>query len=60
MSKSSGFGAVLRDRWRLEPQVIYLNHGSFGATPGAVLAAHYAALVVASAAVLWYLLGVGP
>src|SRR5919201_5950917 len=31
------FGRALRERFRLEPGVDFLNHGSFGAAPSAVL-----------------------
>src|SRR5262245_36474968 len=31
------FGAALRDRWLLDPSVTYLNHGTVGAPPIAVL-----------------------
>jgi len=31
------FGAALRDRWLLDPAVTYLNHGTVGAPPRAVL-----------------------
>jgi isopenicillin-N epimerase len=33
------YGAALRGEWRLDPGVTYLNHGGYGATPRAVLAA---------------------
>jgi isopenicillin-N epimerase len=33
------YGAGLRGEWPLDPDVSYLNHGGFGATPSAVLAA---------------------
>ncbi len=36
---SAAFGRGLRERWLLEPGTLHLNHGSFGATPRAVLAA---------------------
>ena len=32
------FGAALRHEWDLDPAVAYLNHGSFGVCPRAVLA----------------------
>ena len=37
MPHPSTFGAALRDRWLLDPAVTYLNHGTVGATPRAVL-----------------------
>ena len=36
------FGAAVRHEWDLDPDVAYLNHGSFGVTPRAVLAAQEA------------------
>lgn len=33
------YGAALRALWRLDPDMTYLNHGGYGATPVAVLAA---------------------
>ncbi|MBW1879409.1 MAG: hypothetical protein JRJ84_13680, partial [Deltaproteobacteria bacterium] len=35
------FGRAIRDAFLLDPDVAYLNHGSFGATPRAVLAAQH-------------------
>src|SRR5262245_53430034 len=37
MPHPSTFGASLRDRWLLDPAVTYLNHGTVGAPPRAVL-----------------------
>ena len=37
MPHPSTFGAALRDRWLLDPAVTYLNHGTVGAPPKAVL-----------------------
>src|SRR5262245_43463789 len=31
------FGSALRDRWLLDPSVTYLNHGTVGAPPIAIL-----------------------
>ncbi|MDX2273354.1 MAG: aminotransferase class V-fold PLP-dependent enzyme [Cyanobacteriota bacterium] len=36
------FGAKVRHYWRLDEEAIFLNHGSFGATPSPVLAAQAA------------------
>ena len=36
------WGATLKSEWPLDPQVTYLNHGGFGVTPHAVLAAQEA------------------
>ena len=36
------FGRQLRDEWLLDPTLTYLNHGTVGATPRAVLAAQRA------------------
>ena len=38
MPQPPTFGASLRDRWLLDPAVTYLNHGTVGAPPRAVLA----------------------
>lgn len=37
MPPATTFGAALRDRWLLDPAVTYLNHGTVGAPPRAVL-----------------------
>jgi isopenicillin-N epimerase len=38
MPRPPTFGASLRERWMLDPAVTYLNHGTVGAPPRAVLA----------------------
>ena len=38
MSNTPAYGAALRDEWGLEPDFLTVNHGSYGATPKAVLA----------------------
>lgn len=39
MNAPPPYGAALRQEWRLEPDIAYLNHGGFGVTPNAVLRA---------------------
>ncbi|HET9328020.1 MAG TPA: aminotransferase class V-fold PLP-dependent enzyme [Candidatus Eisenbacteria bacterium] len=39
---SPGFGRGMRDAWPLDPNVLYLNHGTVGVTPRRVLAAQQA------------------
>lgn len=39
MTDAVAYGAALREAWPLDPAVTYLNHGGYGATPRAVLAA---------------------
>jgi isopenicillin-N epimerase len=41
-SNARAYGAAARDLWAFEPGVAYLNHGGYGATPTAVLAAQSA------------------
>jgi isopenicillin-N epimerase len=38
----TSFGVPMREHWLLDPAVTYLNHGTVGATPRAVLAAQQA------------------
>ena len=38
MSNTPAYGAAIRDEWGLEPDFLTVNHGSYGATPKAVLA----------------------
>ena len=38
MNNTPAYGAALRDEWGLEPDFLTVNHGSYGATPKAVLA----------------------
>lgn len=44
MTHATPFGSHLRDRWLLDPEVTYLNHGTVGAPPRAVIE-HQRALV---------------
>ena len=38
----TSFGRAMLDRWLLDPEITYLNHGTVGATPRVVLAAQTA------------------
>ena len=38
----TAFGPALRSAWMLDPELLYLNHGTVGAPPRAVLAAQQA------------------
>ena len=38
MNNTPAYGAAIRDEWGLEPGFLTVNHGSYGATPKAVLA----------------------
>ena len=38
----AGFGRDLREHWALDPEIVYLNHGTVGAPPRRVLAAQQA------------------
>ncbi|HVA15208.1 MAG TPA: aminotransferase class V-fold PLP-dependent enzyme [Stellaceae bacterium] len=38
MISVSRWGAAVRNEWRLDPAIVYLNHGGFGVMPQAVLA----------------------
>ncbi|NJK63025.1 MAG: aminotransferase class V-fold PLP-dependent enzyme [Synechococcaceae cyanobacterium SM2_3_1] len=40
-STDLGFGVKARQHWCLDPECIFLNHGSFGATPRVVLEAQH-------------------
>jgi isopenicillin-N epimerase len=42
VSNDDDYGAALRRHWSFDPAVTYLNHGGYGATPDAVLAAQRA------------------
>ncbi len=37
IGSTSGFGRAVRDQWPLDPEITYLNHGTVGVTPLAVL-----------------------
>jgi hypothetical protein len=42
MARGDPFGHGMRAQWLLEPDIVYLNHGTVGAPPRRVLAAQQA------------------